>query len=361
MSPHIRMAAPRDGVGVVERLLQGCSGRHVSQSASEAGARRCQSVAVARRPCGDVTPPPYKRRWVGAHGGIAGVAKALPSAGGSGARRRVVGGTRAGRLEHGGRRWRGRRAEPAFIADAAAAVAHATYRRGHMLLREIALDSANVGDDVRSVQASSADVIATREFLRLLRMRLETQDALERARQVARFTAQPAMISPLSEVLGEHDTAADAQSPGDRREDPQVDVGSASAGAADGDPRQRLSLPPAQIDGIFATVETLFKAVQRHYGEAYLREHLCTAAGGGMMGQERHKLSRHAERILIEHYEQHGAYPSAIEKERLVRATGLSRKQVTYWFGNRRMREKNGRLRRRKPPRDRPEGAASVS
>ncbi|KAK4536636.1 hypothetical protein CDCA_CDCA09G2661 [Cyanidium caldarium] len=231
----------------------------------------------------------------------------------------------------------------------------------HMLLREIALDSANVGDDVRSVQASSADVIATREFLRLLRMRLETQDALERARQVARFTAQPAMISPLSEVLGEHDTAADAQSPGDRREDPQVDAGSASAGAADGDPRQRLSLPPAQIDGIFATVETLFKAVQRHYGEAYLREHLCTAAGGGMMGQERHKLSRHAERILIEHYEQHGAYPSAIEKERLVRATGLSRKQVTYWFGNRRMREKNGRLRRRKPPRDRPEGAASVS
>ena len=231
-----------------------------------------------------------------------------------------------------------------------------------MLLREIALDSADVDDDVRSVQASSADVVATREFLRLLRMRLETQDALERARQVARFTGQPAMISPLSEVLGEHDAAADAKSPDDRQEDPQVDVDSVSAGATDGDRRHRPSLlPPAQIDGIFATVETLFKAVQHRYGEAYLREHLCTAAGGGMMGQERHKLSRHAERILIEHYEQHGAYPSAIEKERLVRATGLSRKQVTYWFGNRRMREKNGRLRRRKPPREGPEGAASVS
>ncbi|KAK4529687.1 hypothetical protein CCYA_CCYA02G0544 [Cyanidiococcus yangmingshanensis] len=98
------------------------------------------------------------------------------------------------------------------------------------------------------------------------------------------------------------------------------------------------------------SARAFFAAVLARYGEAFLMEQLCTGSGTGMVGSERHKLSRHAEAVLTDHYERVSVYPSASEREQLARKTGLNRKQICWWFSNRRMREKRGRLGRRRSP-----------
>jgi hypothetical protein len=97
------------------------------------------------------------------------------------------------------------------------------------------------------------------------------------------------------------------------------------------------------------SARAFFAAVLARYGEQFLIDQLCTGSGTGMVGSERHKLSRHAEDVLTHHYEQVNIYPSAAEREQLAQKTGLNRKQICWWFSNRRMREKRGRLARQRP------------
>jgi len=104
--------------------------------------------------------------------------------------------------------------------------------------------------------------------------------------------------------------------------------------------QQQLTIPPTRS----RTARAFFRTVLARYGEGFLMEQLSTGSGTGMVGSERHKLSRHAEAILIQHYECVSIYPSAAEREQLVNSTGLTRKQICWWFSNRRMREKRGRL-----------------
>lgn len=144
-----------------------------------------------------------------------------------------------------------------------------------------------------------------------------------------------------------HHRAASASrppSPGDAampRRTNSASIMSPSAHERDAQPRRKYSAK--QVESMFASTQTLATAIRRHYGEARVRQYLQSE---GMIGQERHKLSRRAESLLLEHYRTSGPYPTRAEREALEQSTGLSRKQVAYWFGNRRMREKRQRARK---------------
>lgn len=184
------------------------------------------------------------------------------------------------------------------------------------------------------------------QFKKLLRMRIDIYNEWQRVRRECSRVVQS--LSMSEECKDACKSISDAKHLA-QVEHPMTGVSSAfkTRNGSSFDDVQRSRSPfndTLDMDAIFSSTDSLYDAVTQQYGTQYLFEQLCSPYGSGMMGRERHKLSKRAEMHLIQHYDIVGPYPTLSERIHLAQSTGLTKKQVLYWFGNRRMREKNGRL-----------------